>query len=211
MKAVIFDLDGVIVHTDKYHYLSWKALADRLNIYFDETINNRCRGVSRMDSLEIILEKADEVYSQADKLAFAEEKNSIYRQYLMSMTEKDVSDDVRNTLLRLKENGVKIAIGSSSKNAKLILERVGLLNLFDAISDGNGITHSKPHPEVFLNAAKMLNIDPSDCAIVEDAYAGIQAGKSAEMTTIAIGDATSCKLADYNIKSLSEIINIVTK
>ena len=211
MKAVIFDLDGVIVHTDKFHYLAWKSLADELGIYFDETINNRCRGVSRMDSLEIVLEKSTVKYSPEQKLAFADKKNNLYREFLATMTDKDVTDEVRQTLDALKRGGVKIAIGSSSKNTRLILQKVGLLDVFDAISDGNNITHSKPHPEVFLKAAEMLNIAPTECAIVEDAVSGVQAGKSAGMTTIAIGDASKANVADYNIHSLLQIADIILK
>lgn len=211
MKAVIFDLDGVIVHTDRFHYLAWKALADELGIYFDEAINNRCRGVSRMDSLEIVLEKSSVSYSPEQKLAFAEKKNNLYRSFLSTMTAQDVSDEVRQTLVELKRNGILIAIGSSSKNTRLILQNVGLIAEFDAISDGNNITHSKPHPEVFLKAAEMLNVLPVDCAIVEDAVSGVRAGKAAGMTTIAVGDAVKSDIADYNIQIFSQIVQIVLK
>jgi len=209
MKAVIFDLDGVIVHTDKFHYLAWKALADELGIYFDEIINNRCRGVSRMESLEVVLERSPVKYSAEQKAAFAERKNNLYREYLATMSQADVSDEVRQTLALLKRSGVKIAIGSSSKNAKLILQNVGLAETFDAVSDGNNITHSKPHPEVFLKAAEMLDVSPSDCAVVEDAVSGVNAGKAADMTTIAIGDAALSDIADYKIRRFSQIAAIV--
>lgn len=211
MKAVIFDLDGVIVHTDKFHYLAWKALADELGIYFDETINNRCRGVSRMESLEIVLERSQTEYTVEQKNIFAENKNNLYREFLATMTEKDVTNEVRQVLAQLKQSGVLIAVGSSSKNARLILQKVGLLDVFDAVSDGNNITHSKPHPEVFLKAAEMLNVNPSECAVVEDAVSGVNAGKAAGMTTIAIGDAALSNVADYNIRSFSQIAQIVLK
>ena len=155
-KGVIFDLDGVICFTDELHYLAWKALADRLNIYFDREINQRMRGVSRMDSLNILLEKSDVEYSEVQKEAFAAEKNAIYADSLRKMSEKDVSDDVRQTLKTLREKGVKIALGSSSKNAQAILERIGLEEMFDAVSDGNGLEKFKPDPEVFLKAAEKL-------------------------------------------------------
>lgn len=209
IKAVIFDLDGVLVHTDKFHYLAWKALADNLGIYFDETINNRCRGVSRMESLDIVLERSDKTYTQEEKVAFATEKNEIYKSYLATMTPNDVTDDVRNTVLSLKNRGIKVAIGSSSKNTRFILERVGLIDLFDAISDGNNISHSKPDPEVFLKAAEFLGIEPCYCMIVEDAVSGVEAGKRAGMTTTAIGDAAITHIADNNIEKLSDILNIV--
>ncbi|MDE7454214.1 MAG: beta-phosphoglucomutase [Clostridia bacterium] len=208
-KGIIFDLDGVIVHTDKFHYLSWKALADSLGIYFDEQINNRCRGVSRMDSLEIVLEKSATAYTQEEKLAFAESKNRIYRNYLLSMTEKDVDPVVRQTLAELKQRGYLIAVGSSSKNTKLILKQVGLDSCFDAICDGNMITHSKPHPEVFLKAAEMINLPAEVCYVVEDAVAGVQAGISANMRTFAIGDAAKANVATYNITSLGDILTIL--
>ncbi|MEG1520539.1 MAG: HAD-IA family hydrolase, partial [Clostridia bacterium] len=142
----------------------WKKLADRLGIYFDEKINNRCRGVSRLDSLNIILEKSDRTFSAEEKLEFAQEKNLAYQEFLLTMTKDDVTKEVRETLEFLKSHGVKVAIGSSSKNAKLILQQVELLNSFDAISDGNNISKSKPNPEVFLKAAEMLNIEPKFCA-----------------------------------------------
>ena len=159
-QAVIFDLDGVICHTDRYHYQAWKQMADEEGIYFDETINNRLRGVSRMASLEIILERAARSYSQAEKAAMAERKNNIYRQLLLTMRPADLSEEVSDTLRKLKEAGVRIAIGSSSKNAGTILQQLGLPDAFDAISDGNNITHSKPDPEVFLKAAQMLGMPP---------------------------------------------------
>ena len=160
MKAFIFDLDGVIVFTDKFHYQAWKKMADEMGIYFDEKINNRLRGVSRADSLEIILERYEgEPLSAEKKAELMEEKNNTYRELLKTMTRDDVTDQVRNTLKKLHKAGFKLALGSSSKNAKFILEKVELLDTFDEISDGNNITHSKPHPEVFLKAAEFLGDD----------------------------------------------------
>ena len=210
VKAVIFDLDGVICFTDKYHYLAWKKLADRLGIYFDELINNRLRGVSRMASLEIILERSDVEYTQEEKEAFAEEKNTEYRQYLMTMSPADLSDEVKNTLDALRAKGYLLAIGSSSKNTKLILEKIGLGTYFDAIADGNDITHSKPDPEVFLCAAKKLGMEPADCAVVEDALAGIQAAKGGGMIALALGgDAAHCGEEDYNLNGFGDLLNIL--
>lgn len=210
IEAVIFDLDGVLVHTDKYHFLAWKSLADRLGIYFDENINNRCRGVSRMDSLEIILEKSAINYSSDEKIRFANEKNEIYRNYLAQMNSNDVDDEVRNTLDELKKMNIKIAIGSGSKNTRLILERTSLTS-FDAICDGNDIVNGKPDPEVFLKAAKMLNVKPENAIIVEDSNAGIIAGLNGGFITIAIEDATKSCNARYNIKGLLEIVEIIKK
>ena len=167
-KGVIFDLDGVLCFTDDYHYQAWKSLADDLNIYFDREINNRLRGVSRMASLDIVLEKSNKQYSDEEKIALATKKNDIYVKLLDNITENDCSNEVRNTLLELKRRGIKIAIGSSSKNTPKILNRLGIYSYFDAISDGNNITHSKPNPEVFLKAAQFINENPQDCLIVED-------------------------------------------
>lgn len=209
-KAIIFDLDGVICSTDKFHYQAWKALADRLGIYFDEKINDRLRGVSRMASLEIILEKSSRQYSGEEKAAFAEEKNNTYRELLKSMTRADLSQEVWDTLNELHGRGYKLAIGSSSKNTKFILERIGLGDFFDAIADGTDITHSKPDPEVFLCAAKKLGIDPADCAVVEDAKAGIEAAKARNMTAFALfGDAKDCGAEDYDLSSFEDLLNIL--
>ena len=208
-KGVIFDLDGVICSTDHYHYLAWKALADRLGIYFDETINNRLRGVSRMASLEIILERYDGTLSEEEKLAAAEEKNNRYRELLKEMTPADLSPEVKNTLDALRAKGLLLGIGSSSKNTKFILSRIGLGDYFDKISDGTNITRSKPDPEVFLKAAEYLGLEPKDCLVVEDAKAGIEAALAAGMDAAAIGDATSCGLATYNLSAFSDLLNCV--
>lgn len=209
-KAIIFDLDGVICFTDKYHYQAWKALADHLGVYFDETINNRLRGVSRMASLEIILERSDRAYSQEEKETLAEEKNTMYRKLLATMTPADLPTEVRHTLDKLRELGYLLGIGSSSKNTKFILERIGLDDFFDAIADGTDISHSKPDPEVFLIAAKKLSIAPADCVVVEDAKAGIEAAKAGGMTALALfGDAKDCGLEDYNLSSFSDLLNIL--
>ena len=207
VKNIIFDLDGVLVFTDRYHYQAWKRMADRLGVYFDETINNRLRGVSRMDSLEIILERyAGPALTTEEKLALAEEKNGYYRELLQQMTPDSVTLQVRQTLAELRRRGYRLAIGSSSKNAKTILERVGLLDAFDAISDGTGITRSKPDPEVFLKAAEFLGVEPEQCAVVEDAYAGIDAARAAGMTAVGIGGAAACARADYRISALEELL-----
>lgn len=208
-KAIIFDLDGVICHTDHYHYLAWKQLADRIGVYFDETINNRLRGVSRMESLAIILEKWEGApLSDEEKMKMAEEKNAIYKELLKQMSTKDLSDEVKETLNYLRSIGLKLAIGSSSKNAKFILSQIGLDGFFDEISDGNNITKSKPDPEVFLMAADYLHIEPADCLVIEDAKAGIDAAKAAGMDSAAIGDAVGYSQATYNLLTFSELIQI---
>lgn len=210
MRAVIFDLDGVLVFTDKYHYQAWKSIAEEKEIFFDERVNDRLRGVSRMDSLDIILENYHgEKLTQEEKEKLAEKKNGIYRELLSKMTPEDVSTDVRMTLRELKTRGYQIALGSSSKNAKFILERVRLLEAFDAIADGNVIRKSKPDPEVFLKAATYLKTDPKECVIVEDARAGIEAGKAAGMKTAAIGDVVRYGLSDYSLGKLSDLLDIL--
>lgn len=208
MKAFVFDLDGVIVFTDQFHYKAWKKMADLMGIYFDEEINNRLRGVSRMDSLEIILERYDGTLKTEEKEALAQEKNNVYCELLKTMSPADVTTEVRETLTELRNRGYKLAIGSSSKNAKFILEKVALIEYFDAISDGTNITRSKPDPEVFLKAAEFLGIQPKECIVVEDASAGIDGAKAGGMKAVGIGDAHSYEKTDYPIKSFAELLNI---
>ena len=201
IKAVIFDLDGVIVSTDDCHYEAWKKMADEEGIYFDKTINNRLRGVSRMESLEIVLERAVKEYSDEEKLQLAERKNGYYKEFITKLTPNDILPGAKENLEELRKNGIKIAIGSSSKNTPVILKQIGLDNYFDAVSDGNNITNSKPDPEVFLKAADMLGISYGECMIVEDADAGIEAGKKAGMKTLSVHGA---KGADVEIENLNE-------
>ncbi len=208
MKAIIFDLDGVICFTDKYHYQAWKQLADKEGIYFDETINNRLRGVSRMDSLEIILERADKEYTQEEKEAMAAEKNATYVELLKEMSPADLSDEVRNTLETLRTRGYKLAIGSSSKNTKTILGRIGLGDFFDAISDGTNITKSKPDPEVFLKAAEFVGEDPADCLVVEDAHAGIDAAVAGGFESAGIGEAAEHPQVTYKMSTFADLLDV---
>ena len=208
MKAIIFDLDGVICHTDEYHYQAWKAMADGLGVYFDREINNRLRGVSRMASLEIILEQYHGVLSQAEKEALATQKNELYKESLKNMSTADLSDAVKTTLEVLRQRGYKLAIGSSSKNAPFILQQLGLGSFFDAISDGNNIIHSKPDPEVFVKAAQMLCIPVEECLVVEDAVSGAIAGKRGGMQVACVGDASAEKAGDYNLTSFAELLEI---
>ncbi|MCR5791035.1 MAG: beta-phosphoglucomutase [Lachnospiraceae bacterium] len=208
-EAVIFDLDGVLVHTDRFHYLAWKKLSDEKGIYFDEEINQRLRGVSREQSLEIILERYEgEPFSPEEKKEMAAEKNGIYREYLSGMTPGDVTEEVRETLTELKKRGLCLAVGSSSKNAGFILEKTELRDFFDAVSDGTMITKTKPDPEVFLLAAKLLNKTPEKCLIVEDADAGIEAGKRGGMRTAAYGEAAKSGKADYILRHFSDLLII---
>lgn len=209
MKAFIFDLDGVIVFTDKFHYQAWKKMADDMGIYFDEEINHRLRGVSRMDSLEIILERYEgKPLSQEEKNELAEKKNEIYRSLLETMTPEDVTQEVRDTLSELRRRGYKLSLGSSSKNAKYILKKVALTDAFDAISDGTNITKSKPDPEVFLKGAEFLGVEPAECVVVEDAYAGIDAAKAANMMAAGIGEAKDYAKTDYQLDSFSDLLQV---
>ena len=208
-QGIIFDLDGVLCSTDEYHYLSWKMLADRLGIPFDRERNNLLRGVSRMACLEIILEKSDHLYTNDEKAAFAEEKNSLYRQMLTNMSPASLSKEVRDTLNVLRAKGLALAIGSSSKNTPFILKRIGLDHFFDAVADGNCITHSKPDPEVFLKAAELIHLDPSVCLVVEDAHAGVQAAKVGGFDCAAMGDAKDDELADYHMNSFGHLQQIL--
>ena len=206
IKGVIFDLDGVIVSTDELHYQGWKYMADGEGIYFDREINERLRGVSRMESLSIILEKAEKIYTDEQKEALATLKNDYYKYLLATkLSPKDILAGVKEVLSGLKSAGVKIAIGSSSKNAPTILKQIGLDTTFDAVSDGNNITRSKPEPEVFLIAAERLGLNPVDCLVVEDAEAGITAALAANMKTLAVGSAAKDKRADLAATDLSKI------
>lgn len=209
-SGVIFDLDGVICFTDEYHYLAWKEMADGLNTYFDREINNRLRGVSRMDSLDIVLERYEgPALSREDKERLAAQKNDIYRGLLSRMTPADLPGDVKATLDALRSKGLKLAIGSSSKNAPMILERIGLDGFFDAVADGNCITRSKPDPEVFLKAAEYLGLEPGCCLVVEDAVAGAQAGHAGGFAVACVGDASQAGAGDYNLASIGGLLDIL--
>lgn len=209
-KGVIFDLDGVICSTDEYHYLAWKALADIIGISnFTREDNKLQRGVSRMESLEIVLRKSDNVYTDEQKVTLAETKNDIYKNMLASMSEKDLDEDVSTTLKALRKMGLKLAIGSSSKNTPFILERLGLGNFFDAVADGNCVTHSKPDPEVFLKAAEFLKMQPCDCLVVEDAVAGVNAGIAGGFKVAGLGEAKEYEKTTYRLNKFSDLLNVV--
>ncbi|MGE5629062.1 MAG: beta-phosphoglucomutase [Solirubrobacterales bacterium] len=208
-KAIIFDLDGVICNTDRYHFMAWKVIADELGIYFDESINERLKGVGRMESLEIILENSDKSFSKEEKIFYSEKKNGIYKNLLEKMTPLDVNEEVKDTLEEIKNSGIKTALGSSSKNAKLILEKIGYQDYFNVVCDGNSITSSKPNPEVYLKTADALGISPELCVVVEDAKAGILAAHAANMDCAAVGDGAKYHLAEYNLGKFSELLNII--
>lgn len=209
-RGIIFDLDGVICSTDEYHYQAWKALADKIGADgFSRADNARQRGVSRMESLEVVLEKAPRAYSEAEKLELAAWKNERYRALLGHMSPADLAPEVKDTLDALRALGLALAIGSSSKNAPFILTRLGLEGWFDAVSDGNCISRSKPDPEVFRLAAEMLGLEPRECLVVEDAFSGIDAGLAGGFDTAAIGDATRYDKPNYKLGSFSDLLKIV--
>lgn len=207
-KAVIFDLDGVICSTDRFHYKAWKKMADSIGVYFDETINNRLRGVSRMESLDIILERYEGTFSSEEKLKLAEEKNKIYKELLKQMSEKDLSEEVESTLHELRSAGKKLAIGSSSKNARFILGQLGLGSFFDAVSDGNNIAKSKPDPEVFVKAAQYLSLAPAECLVVEDAKAGILAAHNGGFASAGIGEAAESEYVTYPLHTFRDLLKL---
>lgn len=204
-KGIIFDLDGVICHTDRYHYMAWKNMADGLSIYFDEEINNRLRGVSRMESLEIILERSDKKYSDKEKEEFANKKNELYKELLNEMSEKDLDKKVKDTLDILKQRGYKTAIASSSKNAKLILSKLNLIDFFDIIIDGNDIKYSKTDKEVFEKAGIGLKLLPNECLVVEDAASGVEGAIRAGMQVAGIGDAKKLSDVSYSLESFEDL------
>ena len=210
IKGIIFDLDGVLLSTDRFHFLAWKKLADRLGINFTEKDNERLRGVSRMESLEIVLSLAVEPLniSEDEKVALATEKNNDYRFYLNQLTPDDIAPEVRTTLKALREKGYKLAIGSSSKNTKFILEKTELTDCFDAIADGNDIVNSKPDPEVFLKAASFIGLEPTACAVIEDAEAGLTAANSGNFLAIGYSSACYSPLASINLTSFSMLCDL---
>ncbi len=209
-KAIIFDLDGVICSTDEFHFLAWKQLADSIGITnFTRADGDFQRGVSRMESLEILLRKSDRQFSDEEKLALAEQKNCIYRQMLGTMSEADLSENVRTTLVALRKSGKKLAIGSSSKNTMYILERLGFGSFFDAVVDGNMISRGKPDPEVFLKAAERLGLPPEDCLVVEDAAVGVEAGAAGGFSVAGLGEAAGCEKTAYPLGTFADLLAIM--
>ncbi len=206
IKAVIFDLDGVLVTTDELHFEAWKALAEELGINgFTKADNVRQRGVSRMASLEVVLEKTEREFSDEEKIDLAEKKNDMYVKSLSGLSKTDVLPGVFEFINYIKSKGIKAAVGSASKNTPLILDKTELADCFDAISCGLDTTRSKPDPEVFLIAAKKLGVAPSDCVVVEDSDAGIEAAKAGGMYAIAVGAAEYNPKADVSVKDLDSL------
>lgn len=205
IKAVIFDLDGVLVTTDELHFKAWKQLADELGIEnFTKADNARQRGVSRMASLEVVLEKTDRKFSDAEKAMLAEKKNDMYVKALSGLSRADVLPGVFEFIEYIRSKGIKAAVGSASKNTPLILEKTELADKFDAVSCGLDTSKSKPDPEVFLIAAKKLGTPPEECIVIEDSDAGIEAAKAGGMYVLAVGAAKANKNADYSAENLNE-------
>lgn len=206
-KGFIFDLDGVIVDTAKYHFLAWKRLAESIGITFTETQNEQLKGVSRVKSLEKILEWGNK---EIDQLTFDQlmaQKNEEYLGYIATMDAKEILPDVERVLQFLVTSEQPIALGSASKNARVILEKVNLISEFNAIVDGTNVTKAKPDPEVFLNAAAQLSMLPSNCIVFEDSVAGVQAANSAGMVSIGIGSAATLHEATYVFNDFTEMTN----
>lgn len=208
-EAVIFDLDGVITDTARYHYLAWKKLADELGIYFDEVINERLRGVSRLESLEIILERSQRQYSRVEKEHLANKKNEYYKEMIKRITPDDLLPGVKEFIEELKKRRIRTAIASVSKNAFTVIENLKVKDKFDYIVDANEIKRGKPDPEIFLNAAEHLGVLPEKCIGIEDAAAGITAIKRAGMLAVGVGNPETVKEADLILKDMTEAWRIL--
>ncbi len=209
VKGVIFDLDGVLVSTDALHCQAWVETSRRWGIPFTPKDNDLLRGVSRMESVEIICRVGNHPLSDEEKVRFAEEKNRRYVELLESLTPADILPEVPETLEELRLRGIAMAVGSSSRNTQNILRRIGLSDTFDAVADGSMIVRSKPDPEVFLLAASLLGLEPAECLVVEDAQSGILAAKAGGFAAAAVGPARDCPQADVKLCRLSELLRIV--
>lgn len=201
----IFDLDGVIVDTAKYHFKAWQSLAKNLQYNFTEQDNEQFKGVSRVRSLELLLEMAQYKATEKEKEQWLIDKNTHYLSLISHMNNSEILPGITEILKALKAQQIPVALGSASKNAQPILEKVGLLSYFDVLVDGNEVTMAKPNPEVFLTAAKGLGVAPEDCVVFEDAQAGVAAAKAAKMTCVGIGDPAILFYADHCFASTAEI------
>lgn len=206
MRGAIFDLDGVIVDTAKYHYLAWRSLAERLGFEFTAADNERLKGVSRVESLKVLLEIGGVEAGEAERLKMAEEKNKEYVEYISRLEPAEILPGAKEYLQQLRQQGVKIALGSASKNAAFILDRLGIAELFDAVIDGTKVSKAKPDPEVFLAASEALGLAPADCVVFEDAAAGVEAGKAAGCRVVGIGSSEVLFAADRVIRGLDELV-----
>ncbi len=205
IKGCIFDLDGVIVDTAKYHYLAWKKLTTLLNIDFSEEDNERLKGVSRMASLDIILEIGNRVVDDKTKEEYASLKNKWYLDYINRMMPDEILPGSLEFISELKNSGIKVALGSASRNTPLILERLGIGRLFDGVADGNNVSKAKPDPEVFITAAKLVGVPPEECIVFEDAVAGVEAALNAGMHCVGIGSEKTLKDAHFVVSGLDKM------
>ncbi len=205
IKACLFDLDGVIVDTAKFHFIAWKEMAAELGFDFSEDDNELLKGVSRMRSLEILLDIGKITRTDEEKLILAEQKNRRYLEFVYQMTDDEILPGVTRFLTDLRSNGMLIALGSASKNAPLILDRIHLKGQFDEIVDGNAVSKAKPDPEVFLRCASLLKVEPSVCLVFEDAQAGIEAALNGGMNVIGVGSSDNLSLADHYIPGFKKL------
>lgn len=205
MKACIFDLDGVIVDTAKYHFLAWKKLARELGVVLTTQDNERLKGVGRMESLEIILSMGDILKTPEEKVTLTEKKNAWFVDFVQAMEKEEIFEGVISLLAELKKNKIKIGLASSSKNAQTVILKLGITDWFEVVVDGTMIKNSKPDPEIFLMAAQQLNVGPADCIVVEDAEAGVDAAKSAGMKCIGVGNYRQLGKADQVIAHIKEL------
>lgn len=206
MKGAIFDLDGVIVDTAKYHFLAWRSLAEELGFEFTEADNEQLKGVSRTESLRILLGIGEVVLSEEEQLVLADRKNVRYLEYISELDESELLLGVKEYLISLRNRGVRIALGSASKNATFILDKLNITHLFDAIVDGNKTARAKPDPEVFLIACDELQLQPKDCVVFEDAVAGVEAAKSAGIRVVGIGQSSILNQADIVVDGLHALL-----
>jgi len=205
IKACIFDLDGVIVDTVPAHYIAWKSIADELGIPFNEKDNEQLKGVSRIQSMKNILSMGNRTMEDTEIIALTEKKNEVYVDIISKMTPADILPGVNEFLALLEANGIPKAIGSSSKNTPTILKAVGLSDRFDAIVDGNGVTHSKPDPEVFLKGAELLGFAPNECLVFEDAISGVAAANAGGMKCIGVGEEEVLGDADLVVPNMTKV------
>jgi beta-phosphoglucomutase len=206
MQAGLFDLDGVIVDTAKYHYLAWRELATALGFDITEEHNERLKGISRMESLELILRIGGVELGRDEKIRLGTSKNERYVELIRRMDPSEILPGAKEYLTSLRKRGVKIALGSASKNADMVLRNLGIRDLFDVVIDGTKVTRSKPHPEVFLLGALGLGVEPSACVVYEDAAAGVEAAKAARMSAVGIGRAENLGQADLVVPGLYALL-----